>query len=441
MARTRTLTLLGLLSAGVVSAGAGLWACSSDGDKHGAQNGEAGAPETGNGEGGENPDGANADGAPTTPPTPKEACIAYLKAACARREECTGFLASSCEQSLLGFCPDYFFSPGSSRTADGTIACAAVRRTQSCEEVALGIDPPCATPGMLQGGAECHFAGQCASMDCSGGSSGACGTCRKIKPPGPGCPVLDESCGQNMTCTNADAGCVAKTVPALLAPGAGCALDAGVDAAHCPVDTPCAATTASATNGACSPPPPSGACLFRLGQATASLCAVGTTCLRVDPGLPGGECVPPGMKNDLCGAGYGGRGCATGLFCTDPTKGTCQELHKENDSCSSTSQCEPAFFCNRSLAASSLGTCVPRITAGTSCATTYDDAGYPKSVLCAEGHDCSYLSLDGGVPEQFCVHRGAIGDPCSEPFQSCRTPLECHGGVCALPTCGDAGPG
>ena len=145
------------------------------------------------------PDGrATLDGASVPfdagpPATPTEACRAYIQAYCDRLDEC-GRFSSRCAD-VEAYCPDYAFADGSTRTVEGALACAKVRRVQPCGELAAGFTPDCSPPGTREAGAPCQFVSQCASFDCS--SQGSCGTCLP--------PSLDGGC---VTSCNGGPGCV-----------------------------------------------------------------------------------------------------------------------------------------------------------------------------------------------------------------------------------------
>lgn len=446
-AAKRWATTIGILATGASGAAGGLAACASDDDENpiganDADGGDAAAstdPVTGPA-----PDGGSLDSAP--PPTTKSACEAYVRAACARRVEC-GLPAppSSCE-ALVAYCPDFLFGSGSTRTIEGTIACANERRVQSCDEIQRGIQPACATPGTRQGGEPCHFGGQCLSHACSstfGASPFSCGTCWTLRAADAGCPDRGETCGPNRECTDPTVGCVPIPVPARLPAGSPCSLDAGAEAgvAACPGIAPCTAATPQATTGACNEPPSTGPCLFRVGRSTASVCAVAATCFRVDPDSASGECVPPGDKDALCGAGYGRRPCAEGFFCTDVDKGTCQPLHKANESCTTTSQCERTLYCERS--SGGVGICVSRPALGGACGVTSNDAGMQWSIACPTDSTCTRVATGDGAFDSVCQRSGAIGAACGTPTEGCFGALACENGSCVLAACPtpDAGPG
>jgi hypothetical protein len=121
------------------------------------------------------------------------ACRAYLNATCERRHQC-GMLNDplSCSTAFGEACPDYLFGPGSTRTVEGTFACAEELLTFDCDLLAAGFAPDCSTPGTRAPGERCFSPIQCASHSCSGNVSG-CGEC--VMRVGPG-----DSCGSDREC-------------------------------------------------------------------------------------------------------------------------------------------------------------------------------------------------------------------------------------------------
>lgn len=435
-----------LLAFALAAGGAALWACSSKEDQGSPLPG-AGA-EAGLDEGGGDDDGATVgDGAPINPGdggadahvmTPREACVAYVNALCARREHCGVSSFGGCTNAAA-LCPDFLFAPGSTQTVDQVVACADVRATQPCEEVTRGIDPPCVTVGTRTEADSCQFNVQCASGRC-GGAASLCGHCMSIIAPDGGCPAYNATCGPNNTCAPDGVGCVPIAVPSTLAVGASCVADAGADAARCPFDAPCVANAAGATSGACTTLPSTGPCLFTLGANVASRCAVDSSCLRVDPGLPGGECVGDGVKNDACGIGNGNRKCAAGFFCNDGFRGICIPAHKQNEPCLSTQQCEATLQCDRQPT-DAFGKCVPRAPLGAPCGTVSVDGGF-VTTYCEPEARCEFVAVDGGPNVQICRKASGLGEPCSAPERPCVFGLSCKSGTCALDDCTiDAGDG
>jgi hypothetical protein len=176
-------------SGGGSNAGAG---GSSDGGTN------AGASSGGSSAGTASSGGSSAGTSSAPPPTDslRYACREYVRAACERREACTGVPLAGC-LSFQSACPDYLFSEGSSRTRESVLACAPVLRAQPCDEVVAGIPPACATDGTLPPGSGCAFTSQCAG-ECLA-PAGNCGKCAPRAALGGACG--DEAgCQPTQTC-------------------------------------------------------------------------------------------------------------------------------------------------------------------------------------------------------------------------------------------------
>lgn len=361
---------------------------------------------------------AQPDGDAVAALTPLDACRAYVKAACDRRAEC-GLGTIGC-MSTADSCPDVYLGPGSARTADSLFACATVRRTQACAEVAANVTPSCAPPGTRDAGEPCEFAAQCASFACSS-ASGFCGHCLPVRAPGTGCPGPTETCGYNMRCGSADAGCAPIAVATPLPEGSACTLG-GTGDAGCPADAPCVSGTGGATTGTCARLPSSGACVFRVGSFKGA-CAAPTTCFG-----DAGACVGPGALGEPCAIGK--RGCIESLRC-DAKTGTCQARGQVDDPCASDADCEAALYCT----SGAVEKCAPRAVVGQPCG--FVDGGAP--VECAAGSLCKTFVTDAGFASA-CAVRATLGEPCGAPFTECASPLVCTAGVCSLRACpADAG--
>ncbi len=422
VASYRLLLALGLAS---VSLAAFAVACSSSGgDDLPTIDDEAGAsdryvPPVG--------DGGTLDAAEAGVVTAKQACEAYLQAACTRYAECGKPL--DCEH-YLALCPDYIFAPGSSRGVSDVLACAVVRRNQDCAELLAGIDPPCATPGTRKKGEPCDFSGQCESFSCS--SFGSCGTCAGTTPPDSGCPKPGDACGHNMVCPSDAVGCVPKTVPPHLAAGDVCP-EADGGGRACPLDAPCLAAGPLADAGVCTPRPSSGACAFDTRATRATECSAGNVCARADAAAPEGTCVPGAPVGDACGASIGVT-CASGLYCSDANSGVCKAELKSGDTCQSAIQCGAGTYCQ--LTGPAVGTCVAGPTLGQPCDTKVTDAGFASTPICVNSVCASVPQPEGGT-KAVCVNKPAWEQAaCAPPLTPCYPGLVCGtDGTCALPAC------
>ncbi len=414
--------LASLLAAAVVACSGGGDDGSPSGDGPEAGLSDRTVPPAGDGGGG------GAVDAEAGYPTPKEACEAYVKAECARAAECN--MPMNCDRALA-LCPDYLFAPGSTRGVSDVLACAAVRRAQSCAELEARIDPACATPGTRKKGEPCEFNTQCESFSCSTGL-GSCGTCDGITPPDSGCPKLGFSCGQNMHCPS-PSGCVPSVAAPHLSSGDTCpAADGGK--LTCPTDSPCSAAGPLADAGHCNPAPASGACLYELHQPYATVCRGGTECTFTDAASPDGICVTSAPAGYFCGTALGlTGGCAPGLYCPDQLFGGVCAPNAQlgvDGGCSPQVPCDPTATCRLN---GSRGTCVPGVAIGAPCGVI-PDAG-SSFIACATGV-CATIKTDAGS-KQVCVNVPATDlQACSLPLSPCAQGLECGSDqLCHLPAC------
>jgi hypothetical protein len=141
------------------------------------------------------------------------ACVEYMRAQCERKAEC-GLYASfeACFFQDVSLCPDYLFSPGSTRGVDDTLACAEAWHDAPCDDVRRGLPLACATPGTRQPGEACISGPQCASRVCSGRID-TCGTCRAVAADGEACVAGTQICELGFTCDADLALCVRYFVP------------------------------------------------------------------------------------------------------------------------------------------------------------------------------------------------------------------------------------
>lgn len=144
-----------------------------------------------------------------------EACVEYMRAQCERKAEC-GLYASfeACFFQDVSLCPDYLFSPGSTRSIDGTLACAEAWHDAPCDDVRRGLPLACATPGTREPGESCVSGSQCASRVCSGRID-TCGMCRAVAADGEACVAGTQICALGFTCDADLALCVRYFVPPL----------------------------------------------------------------------------------------------------------------------------------------------------------------------------------------------------------------------------------
>jgi len=149
---------------------------------------------------------AGAGGQPPLPRTETHACLEYILGFCEYTARCGGESnVTACFERNGASCPDLVFAPGSSRTVDGTFACADEWRALGCELVT----PECATAGTLADGEACISGIQCASRLCSVGES-ACGSCLPSAELGEACDdALGPQCTPGLGCDPTALVCVA----------------------------------------------------------------------------------------------------------------------------------------------------------------------------------------------------------------------------------------
>lgn len=153
------------------------------------------------------------------------ACLEYVLAFCEYSVRCSTSIENviQCFERNSTSCPDVLFAPGSSRTVDGTFACADDWRALSCDL----YQPECATAGTRTDGEACVTSIQCASRYCSG-SSVSCGVCRATAKLGDPCDYAAEVfCEPGLSCHLADFVCVTPADATTGGPELGEACDPG----------------------------------------------------------------------------------------------------------------------------------------------------------------------------------------------------------------------
>jgi len=150
--------------------------------------------------------GAGTGGQPSWPHTETHACLDYVLGFCEQTARCEGITSVlACYEANSTRCPDLLFAPGSTRTIDGTFACADEWRALSCEIPT----PECATAGTLVDGEACVTGIQCASRLCSGNTD-LCGSCMPSVGLGEPCDdALGPQCTPGLLCDPTESVCVA----------------------------------------------------------------------------------------------------------------------------------------------------------------------------------------------------------------------------------------
>jgi hypothetical protein len=339
------------------------------------------------GGGGAQNDGGFLDARPPGPLSKRQACRDYLAAACRREVEC-GITQTfeSCFDSLAAKCPDYLFSPDSTRTIDSVEACAPIIAALSCADIALGNYPTCATSGTRKEGAPCAFHAQCESLHCVGTTlgAGACGTCAHVVSAG-------DPCSGNVACpkgTGCEGGTCVVPSPTLHPDPVG--KDQTCGQGPCEAPLVCVATFGGGS-GICQDPP-----------ATGQPCADGIYFPRSLPALEDG--------------------CSDSEYCDFTSH--CAPIPGPGEACGDpgaafTPICAAGSYCD--VAASDASTnrrCKKGEDLGGSCSDT---------ITCAIGLEC--VRPDGGTTGT-CERFAEEGEACGAPSVQCAVGTQCSSGVC-----------
>lgn len=362
--------------------------------------------------------GSDADVDATPPPTETSACVAYVTAFCERGAECMGQDLGTCLQNAA-LCPEYFFAPGSTRTIESMLACAAVLRTQSCDERSVGIQPDCVAPGTLEAGEPCISPAQCASQACLGLHPGTkCGRCAGTFAPEEACNSNStKTCPKNETCNGSK--CTPIVPPTSLPAGSKC-----TESSRCAEGTTCFATDSSAKEGTCAAVPAVGsACAFAVGSSNTGRCAAPSYCKMSSKTQ--GTCTAPGKAGDACGASTSGGGvtyatCEKDTYCKlDEGKpsGRCAAFVPLGGTCTTKDACGSSGYCK--LDAPGSGTCHAFAQLDEPCGQVASPASY--TIVCAPGTICQ------GACRPPPSGRGS---DCSAPNSSCYSTLSCVDGTC-----------
>ena len=140
------------------------------------------------------------------PPTPSEACAAYVDALCGRAPECNFGAPGDCKTAAAA-CPDSLFGPGATNTVDGVVACTRQMVSASCDDSKAGR-VACLYPGTRTKGSPCVYGSECGSQKCTAPAPNGCGTCLGLRAAASGCPTSTETCGPGSVCPTDAGGCV-----------------------------------------------------------------------------------------------------------------------------------------------------------------------------------------------------------------------------------------
>lgn len=220
------------------------------------------------------------------------ACSAYVRAQCARKAECFGETGACLTDGDP--CPYFLFQPGSTRTVESTLRCAAQFKTWSCDDFTNNRYPDCVSVGTLKKGEACSVRAQCATDYCT---NDVCGACGEVVEPGAACDRYTSFCPSGTTCT---AGHCVDLGPPASAEGDACTMEPG-----CVAPLECV-TPGDGGPGHCVGPRGPGQPCDGTGCATGAYCGKDETCHAV-PGL--GE--PCGIEP------FDYPACADGTRCLD----------------------------------------------------------------------------------------------------------------------------
>jgi hypothetical protein len=362
---------------------AGVGSGGGAGNAGGGNAGSGGSTDAGGGGGGVT---GGTGGAPAFS-SKRYACRQYLLAYCNRLAECiANSPLESCIENVVDECPDYYFSEGSTHTAEGLLACTDEWNTLTCEQIGSGlqpsdIQPSCSTPGTRQAGETCRFHSQCQSLHCSGAMYHTCGTCSRLAAPGERCDAPGVTCPSHQACSSTGS-CLDKT------------------------------------NTFTPPSPPKGpgeVCGFN------DTCVEGYRCVA-DPNdsLIDRCTVLPGIGQPCIGDSVGY--CAPEAYCSDAFQ--CVPAPVAGQPCVTSGEdyyhCAPGNHCGDSLTV-----CIADVPLGGACEVY---ANVPE-LDCAEGLRCfcGPISCAAGS----CLEKREEGDPCDDGTGACMPGLECRSGRCA----------
>jgi len=264
------------------------------------------------------------------PHTETHACLDYVLGFCEQAARCDGASdVVACYEANSARCPDLLFAPGSTRTIDGTFACADEWRALTCDIPT----PECATAGTLADGEACVTGIQCASRLCSGNTD-QCGSCVPSAGLGESCDdAIGPSCTPGLTCDPSESVCFAPSPGDPMQVGDECA----PSASNCyPND--CRADDAGVYR--CQPYP-------TLGQDCSEplTCAFGDSYCDISQ-----VCLAFPAAGDPCGVdGFTGMAqwCAEDTFCDRTSEpAVCRALPKVGEPCDGSCQENLSCLCS-----------------------------------------------------------------------------------------------
>ncbi|HEX2880968.1 MAG TPA: hypothetical protein VHO25_15660 [Polyangiaceae bacterium] len=353
----------------------------------GGSNGGAGGQTTAAGAGG---------AAPTV--SRRQACLAYAFASCRKYGACNGDPEVFCPQP--DDCPDLVFSPGSTRTPEGLIACLPAIEDFDCELWVGGFRPDCITLGLRQPGEPCLYASQCASLICGEEGATGCGQCLAPIAQGQSCADHPTACDNGLECSSTNVCDPFVYEPPMPMPDPFVPLPAGspcVTAADCEMDLACVDPENDGI-GLCDEKPGLDApCYVTPGGSW--YCQGGLYCDAAEIC----RMLPP--LGEACGhdatspTGY----CASDTFC-NPTTDLCEARVPAGSPCEFLVQC-------------SEGSCR---SPGNAFAACVNDPAFPPEV------QTTYTDCVCGLDKRE-------GEACNPAFNPCEAGTSCNDGTCIAP--------
>ncbi len=187
--------------------------------------------------------------APNAPLTKRKACRDYLAVLCARQGDCSGPATGYGCLQRQAKCPDFLFSPGSTRTIESVEACLPAIRAMSCDDISIVKYPACSTPGTKMPGEACAFNTQCESLSCGAGYGNAdCDTCARAAKSGESCTGSAVTCEGGLVCMGS---CEAPTTHVTVGKNG----DPCDQFMPCDTGLVCAGTSPNASSGFCAAAP------------------------------------------------------------------------------------------------------------------------------------------------------------------------------------------
>jgi hypothetical protein len=340
---------------------------SGQGGTAGTQAGTTGVGGSASGSGGNGTGNAGSGsggdaGAAGQPMTEEAVCRAVIQAQCEVKARCGTYRDLKHCMQLTELCPEYYFSPGSTRTVQSMASCLDAVRNLSCDENRVGINPPCLTPGTLEDDAPCTYSSQCVSGACVAAEGSSCTTCSPL--PRAGEPCEGTFCAIGSFCDRLSGNCTVAPASPAAAEGEPCNVTSS-PFVGCRGSLVCGPTASSAA-----------ACHVAPGE--------GEPCTPDFLCAPPFECIGTG-SDSVCAVRDCYPGCPTGLGCVYQNGAyTCAMIGELGDACDGTlTPCASGLVCKN-------GACVEQGRRGEPC-----EAGDCSRVLTCTNGICS-------LPESAC---------------------------------------